>query len=104
MTLDIHRPFQSTKYERLNLTLSGERPSIAEAARLIAPLIQPYLCIRSDHAAACFGERHVISLHVAPTDLLTRQIESEGFYHNAQHFTSADLQRAVEIAYPERFL
>lgn len=97
--------FQHTKFERLNITTTCDKLDPIEAAHLLAPQLVPYLNITTyPDTAFCFGNFHRISLNVASTDIQYATIEAEGFYHNGQHFTSADLRKAVESVYPERFL
>lgn len=38
------------------------------------------------------------------TDIQYATIEAEGFHYNGRHFTSDTLRKALELAYPERFL
>lgn len=104
----LHSPtqstFQSTKFERLNLTVTCEELNLLEAAGLIAPLLVPYLNITTYPDAACFGNFHRVSLNVATTDIQHAAIEAEGFYHNGRHFTSDTIRKALELAYPEEFI
>ena len=106
--LNPHNPtqstFQSTKFERLNVTTTCDQLDPVEAAHLLAPYLVPYLNITTYPDAACFGNFHRISLNVATTDIQHAAIEAEGFYHNGRHFTSATIRKALELAYPEEFI
>ena len=96
--------FQSTKFERLNVTTTCDQLDPIEAAGLIAPLLVPYLNITTYPDAACFGNFHRISLNVATTDIQHAAIEAEGFHYNGRHFTSDTIRKALELAYPEEFI
>ena len=106
--LNPHNPtqstFQSTKFERLNVTTTCDQLDPVEAAHLLAPYLVPYLNITTYPDAACFGNFHRISLNVATTDIQHAAIEAEGFYHNGRHFTSDTIRKALELAYPEEFI
>lgn len=96
--------FQSTKFERLNVTTTCDQLDPIEAVHLLAPYLVPYLNITTYPDAACFGNFHRISLNVATTDIQHAAIEAEGFHYNGRHFTSDAIRKALELAYPEEFI
>lgn len=104
----LHNPtqstFQSTKFERLNVTTTCDQLDPVKAAHLLAPYLVPYLNITTYPDAASFGNFHRISLNVATTDIQHAAIEAEGFHHNGRHFTSDTIRKALELVYPEEFI
>ena len=96
--------FQSTKFERLTGRVAGMHLTPLQAANYLAPDLARFIHIEHYPDEAGFNIETRISLNVASTDIRTAALEREGLYHNGHHFSSAELKRAVELAYPERFI
>ena len=96
--------FQSTKFERLTGRVAGIHLDPLQAANYLAPELARFIHVEHYPAEAGFGRETRISLNVASTDVRTAALEREGLYHLGHHFSSAELKRAVELAYPERFI
>ena len=96
---------KATSCERISVTTSCDELNPIEAVHLLAPYLAPYVSIQTDYPAeACFGAHHRISLNVAPTDIKTMVLDSEGLYHNGRHYSSDTLRKALELAFPEDFI
>ena len=75
-----------------------------QAANYLVPDLARFVHIEHYPDEAGFNIETRISLNVASTDVRMAALELEGLYHNGHHFSSAELKRAVELAYPERFI
>ena len=96
--------FQSTKFARLTGRVAGIHLTSLQAANYLVPDLVPFIHVEHYPAEAGFDRESRISLNVASTDVHAAALELEGLYHLGQHFSSAELKRAVELTYPERFL